>query len=249
MSAAGRSSGPPTPRPPTLQTCGAAAHLFVADVAAAAPELAADDLDHLRRSLRLRPGELVSIADGAGAWRLARWSGRGLVAEGDVNQERAAPPPITVGVPLVKGDRTDWAVQKLTEVGVDRILLLCCRRSVVRWPLERVEGNMERLRRIARAAAMQARRSRLPELVAPAEVQDHAAGAAIAQMGGAPPSLEWPILLVGPEGGWDPEELSLGARLVGLGPGVMRSETAAVVAGALLVALRAGVVANAANNA
>lgn len=223
--------------------------MFVADVAVTEPELTADDLGHLRRSLRLRPGELVSVADGAGAWRLARWSGEGLVAEGEVEQEPAAAPPITVGVALVKGDRTDWAVQKLTEVGVDRILLLRCRRSVVRWPLERVAGNMDRLRRIARAAAMQARRSRLPELVAPAEVQDHAAGAAIAQMDGAPPSLERPSILVGPEGGWDPAELSLGAPLVGLGPGVMRSETAAMVAGALLVALRAGVVANAAKDA
>ena len=53
-----------------------------------------------------------------------------------------------------------------------------------------------------------------------------------------PPALDRPTLLVGPEGGWAPEELDLGAPFVGLGPHVLRTETAAVVAGALLVAVR-----------
>ena len=61
---------------------------------------------------------------------------------------------------------------------------------------------------------------------------------AAATLGGPPPSLRWPTLLIGPEGGWAPEELPSGLPVVGLGPHVLRTETAAIVAGALLVAAR-----------
>jgi hypothetical protein len=65
---------------------------------------------------------------------------------------------------------------------------------------------------------------------------------ALAQLGGQPPNLTHPAVLVGPEGGWAPEELSVGLPTVGLGPTVLRVETAAVAAGVLLCGLRAGVV-------
>jgi 16S rRNA (uracil1498-N3)-methyltransferase len=68
------------------------------------------------------------------------------------------------------------------------------------------------------------------------------AGTALAEVGGKAPSLERPFVLVGPEGGWDGAELACGLPLVGLGPNVLRSETAAVTAGALLCALRVGLV-------
>jgi 16S rRNA U1498 N3-methylase RsmE len=61
-------------------------------------------------------------------------------------------------------------------------------------------------------------------------------------MGGGPPSLERPVVLVGPEGGWDESELASGLPLVTLGPTVLRAETAAMAAGVLLCGLRAGVV-------
>ena len=66
-----------------------------------------------------------------------------------------------------------------------------------------------------------------------------AEGVAAATLGGPPPSLRWPTVLIGPEGGWAPEELPSGLPVVGLGPHVLRTETAAIVAGALLVAARA----------
>ena len=67
---------------------------------------------------------------------------------------------------------------------------------------------------------------------------------ALAVQGGAPLTLATPIVLVGPEGGWSEEELAAvpDARHVGLGPNVLRAETAAMAAGVLLVALRAGLV-------
>jgi 16S rRNA (uracil1498-N3)-methyltransferase len=91
---------------------------------------------------------------------------------------------------------------------------------------------------------MQSRRVWLPVVDGVAEVQAVATepGAALAHPGGRPPSLARPMVLVGPEGGWDEEELAAGLPLVGLGPSVLRTETAAVVAGALLCALRSGTV-------
>jgi RsmE family RNA methyltransferase len=90
---------------------------------------------------------------------------------------------------------------------------------------------------------MQSRRNRLPEVTDPLPFADVAvAGAALAEAGGAAPSLERPFVLVGPEGGWDRTELARRLPLVGLGPNVLRAETAAVAAGVLLCALRAGLV-------
>ncbi|HEX2038310.1 MAG TPA: RsmE family RNA methyltransferase [Acidimicrobiales bacterium] len=213
------------------------AHVFVDDLDA--PAVSDDDRHHLARVLRLRAGETVSVSDGRGGWRLCTWTDDSAPAPvGDVVREPAPHPPVTVAVPLLKGDRTEWTVQKLTEVGVDRIVPFVPGRAVVR------SRNLERLRRVAREAAMQSRRAWLPEVVEPVAFAEAAAlpGAALAEPGGDPPSLERPTVLVGPEGGWTPEERACGLPAVGLGPTVLRAETAAVVAAALLCGLRAGLV-------
>lgn len=215
-----------------------------------APGLSEEDAHHLLRALRLRSGELVTASDGAGSWRPCRLeleAGRvpRLAVEGDVRHEPPARPEITVAVALPKGDRGDWAVQKLTEVGVDRIVPLETRRSVVRWSGERLGRGLDRLGRIARQAAMQSRRVRLPVLGVPLTVAGVVAGhpgaVAAAEPGGAPPDLARPVVLIGPEGGWEEGELPPGMARLGLGPGVLRTETAAVVAGAALSLLRAGI--------
>jgi 16S rRNA (uracil1498-N3)-methyltransferase len=228
----------------------AVAHVFVADLEA--PELDEPDRHHLSHALRLRPGEEVTASDGAGRWRRCRYTtgrpggGRstvGLEPEGPVIYEQPPLPAVGVGFVVTKGSRPEWVVQKLTEVGVDRIVPLSSSRSVVRWDRARAERNVDRLRRVAREAAMQSRRNRLPEVTDPLPFADVAvAGAALAEVGGAAPSLERPFVLVGPEGGWDRTELARGLPQVGLGPNVLRAETAAVAAGVLLCALRAGLV-------
>ena len=218
------------------------AHVFVADLDA--PELDPDDRHHLARVLRLRAGETVSASDGRGGWRPCTWTGDGgLALAGEIERLPRPEPTVTVAFAPVKGDRPEWVVQKLTEVGVDCIVPLSCARSVVRWEGERAVRNVERLRRVAREAAMQSRRVWLPEVadVAPfAEVADRPE-AAVAEPGGEPPSLARPLVLVGPEGGWAPEELAVEAPRVGLGGTVLRAETAAMAAGVLLCALRSGV--------
>ena len=146
---------------------------------------------------------------------------------------------------MVKGERPEWAVQKLTEIGVDRIVPLQTARSVVRWPLGEADRQLDRLRRVAREAAVQSRRLWLP-VVGPvtglAEAVGAESGVALASPGGAPPTLDHPTVLVGPEGGWTDDELAWGAPTVSLGPTVLRTETAAVVAGTLLCALRSATV-------
>jgi 16S rRNA (uracil1498-N3)-methyltransferase len=164
---------------------------------------------------------------------------------------------VTVGFVPVKGDRPEWAVQKLTELGVDRIVVLTSDRSVVRWEGARLASHLLRLERVARAAVMQSRQLWLPSILGGVEVTaalgggvDGATAAgggdsppALADMGGDPPAAGVHTILVGPEGGWsDAERSAAGSRRVSLGPSVLRAETAAVAAGVLLTALRAGLV-------
>ena len=230
---------------------GAAAHVFVDDLAE--PVLAGADRHHLGRVLRVRAGEVVTASDGAGGLLRCAALGPGkqlrLEPAGAVERQPRSDPPLTVGFALTTGEKPEWAVQRLTEVGVDRIVPFVAARSVVRWDAARAARHTERLRAVARAAAMQSRRAWLPELPVPvpfdhllSELGANAVHAALADPGGSPPSLLRPTILVGPEGGFDAAELASCLARVRLGDHVLRAETAAVTAGMLLCALRGGVV-------
>lgn len=229
----------------------AAAQVLVDDLDA--PGLAAGDAHHLGRVLRLRPGAEVCATDGQGGWRSTAYAGGDrLEPSGEVRQEPRPEPMLTVAFAPVKGDRPELVVQKLTEVGVDRIVPLVTARSVVRWDGERAAKQVERLRRVAQEACGQCRRLWLPEVglgtdapVTPAALLGAlgSAGTVVAEPGGGALDRGARTVLVGPEGGWSPEELADaaagGAGRCTLGPHVLRAETAAIVAGALLVTLRA----------
>ncbi|MDP9070739.1 MAG: 16S rRNA (uracil(1498)-N(3))-methyltransferase [Actinomycetota bacterium] len=230
---------------PAAELRASAAHVFVADLEV--PHLEEQDRHHLERVLRLRPGQPVTVADGDGGWRRCAWVGGGRLEPcGGEGREPTPTPSVTVGFALTKGERPEWVVQKLTEAGVDRIVPFVAARSVVRWDADKAERSAGRWQRVAREAAMQSRRTRLPALEPVTTVVEAAArlgpAASLAEPGGAPTSLERPAVLVGPEGGWAVEELGAGLPTVGLGPTVLRADTAAVAAGLLLCALRAGVV-------
>lgn len=230
--------------------------MFVTDVDV--PVLDQRDLHHILRVLRVRPGQHVSVADGTGRWRLcALASGRGddrLGGRGDDHLEPVGPvvsepqphPAFAVAFAPTKGERPAWAVGKLTELGVDRIVPLVAARSVIRWDDKRGERRHDRWTEVARQAAMQSRRVRLPVIDPPMAVAEVAAmagiGAALAVPGGEPPTLDRPTILIGPEGGWSPDEESAVPATVGLGPLVLRTETAAVVVGTIYAALRSGLV-------
>lgn len=218
------------------------AHVFVGDLTA--PLLGDEDAHHLAKALRLRPGEIVSGSDGRGGLATFRWlPPAALEPEGEPQFATAPTPALTVALALTKGDHPEWAVQKLTEVGADRIVVMSSERCVARWPAEGVGRQVERLRKVARQAAMQSRRRWLPEVdgVVPfASVARDYPAAALAVPGAAPLTLSTPTVLIGPEGGWSDEELATVPTHVGLGPNVLRAETAAMATGVLLTALRAG---------
>jgi 16S rRNA (uracil1498-N3)-methyltransferase len=225
------------------------AFVFVEDLATPTPAEA--DQHHLVRVLRLRPGETVVAADGEGAWRpcaVVSAGPAGLVLEptGDVVQDPEPAPPVTVGFALTKGDRPEWVVQKLTELGVDSIVPVAADRSVVRWEGDRADRHHDRLVAVAREASMQSRRPRLPSVARTARLADAVAGLegfALCEGGGSErPTLARSALFVGPEGGWSPAEMALAPACVGLGPTTLRAETATIAAGVLLCALRSATV-------
>lgn len=213
-----------------------AAHVFVDDLET--PILRDDDAHHVLRVLRLRDGEALSVSDGAGRWRTCAVSGSAIEATSAISSVDPPTPVVTVGFALTKGDKPELTVQKLTEIGVDRIVPIQAERSVVRWDDAKARRNVERWRDVARAAAMQSRRVWLPE-VADVVTAGHVRGAAFAHPGGDALTLANPTLLIGPEGGWTDGEIA-GSPCVDLGATTLRAETAAIAAGVLLVAFRDG---------
>ena len=230
-----------------------APHFFVERIEGPTVALSAVDSRHALRSLRLRPGEEVTLSDGAGLLARGRLRGEegGLAVVGveDVRPVPRPSPRLSVALAPPKGDRLAWAVQKLAELGVDEVVLVDSDRSVRAWDPEGEARALDRLRRVAREAAMQARRPFVPELVAGVAFREALEGGVtpvvLMQSGESPLARAIPAgpravrLVVGPEGGFSPQEAdlagSVGAIRATLGEGVLRTETAAVVGAALVL--------------
>ncbi|MGH9051020.1 MAG: RsmE family RNA methyltransferase [Acidimicrobiia bacterium] len=230
----------------------AAAHAFVPRLADEL-DITGDDGHHLARVLRLRASETVTAADGRGAWRAytvaeVGRSGVRMTASGPTAREPELWPRLVVAFALTKGSKPDLVVQKVTELGADGILPVRAQRSVARWSGPRADAATARLRRIAREAAAQCRRSRLPQVAAPTELGSLIGrpGLVVADRLGVtaaelpdPPRDEW-VLVVGPEGGLEAgERAALGpVPTLGVGPFVLRAETAAIAAVAAVAGRR-----------
>ena len=213
-------------------------HVLVLDVDA--PELFDDDRHRLERVLRLRPGDLLTVGDGAGRWRPCRF-GDPIEPVAAAVAVEAPRPEVVVGFAVLKGGRPEHIVQKLTELGVDRIVAFAAERSVVRWDEANAARQVERWRRVAREAVMQCRRLWLPHLEPVRAFGDlDLSGAALAVPGGRALAPGENFVLIGPEGGWTGTELAAATRHVGLGPHVLRAETAAIAAASVLGARRSG---------
>jgi 16S rRNA (uracil1498-N3)-methyltransferase len=253
-------TGPPA-------TARVAAQVFVEDLETLL--LDPEDVHHLASVLRLRDGEVVVACDGAGGWRhcavaaaerqAARRGGDAIALRpiAPVSHAGRDTPGITICFAFTKGDRPEWTVQKLTELGVDTLVPMVTERTVARPAPAAARQRLARLRRVAREAAMQSRRPWLPQVEAITDLATVVGSVSqtppcVATAGGAPPSLAQPFVVVGPEGGFsvrDLEVLGPSHPTIGLGKLTLRSETAAVVAGALLVALRSGLVGEAIRSA
>jgi 16S rRNA (uracil1498-N3)-methyltransferase len=201
----------------------------------------------------VRAGQTITAADGYGRWRVftIATSERGRVelqAVSPLAREPLLLPRLTVACSLTKGEKPELVVQKLTELGADRVLLVEAARSVVRWDDTKAAAAVDRLQRVAREAGAQSRRARVPVVDGPVPVTDLAdlPGLVVAAVDGGdaatlpvPGEGEW-VVAVGPEGGFAPDELTaMGqAPRLALGPFVLRAETAAIAACAALQARR-----------
>lgn len=225
------------------------AHFFVPPDAVEGETAALDvpETHHLTTVLRARPGTEVTVADGSGRVWQGRYDGvhdgHAVIALGASRHEPAPQPSITVVHALPKQRKLDEVIQRLTELGVDRIVPVHSARSQVELNPVKAAKAEARWKAVAQAAAKQSRRSRLPE-IAPVSTWGAAFSAADAgvvcweesQVGmqtalssvGIPATV---VVGIGPEGGLTPEEVhGVPLREASLGPTVLRTETAAVVA-------------------
>jgi 16S rRNA (uracil1498-N3)-methyltransferase len=224
----------------------ASAHTFC-DALTDELRIGGDDAHHLVRVRRLQPGEVVTVADGRGAWRryeVAATLGGALTlaSAAPVCTEPPLRPALTVAFAITKRDKPEQVVRQLTELGVDRIRPSFSARAVPRWDDTRATRALDRYTRVAREAAAQCRRARLPVVDTPAPLAALAGapGLVVADRAGAaaPPETGdgW-TLVVGPEGGLTADELAhLGdPPRLSAGPHVLRADTAAVASAALFV--------------
>ena len=207
--------------------------------------------------LRLAPGERVRVGDGRGAVveaEVLEASGAGLRVRVTARHEVPEPAPELVLVQaLPKGDRGPLAVELATELGVDRIVPWSASRCVARWQEDRAEKGVARWRAVARAAAKQSRRPRVPEVAALASTRevcgllgDADLAVVLHEQARRPmsaltvPNSGTVVVVVGPEGGiTDGEAVAFraaGAELARLGPEVLRTSTAGAAALAALSA-------------
>lgn len=207
-----------------------AAHVVVDDLSA--PVLDESDAHHVFRVLRVGEGDVVSVTDGRGGWRLCRVAGGSIEPVTDVVVEPPRDAPVTIGLAIPKLDRPEWIVQKLTELGVDRIVWLHAERSVVRWDEQRAAKHVAKLERVAIEAVQQCRRVTVPTVEGPVPATSFLPGAVAAEPGGRPDDGRDLTVAIGPEGGWTDRELATAADRVSFGPNVLRVETAALVVAA-----------------
>ena len=214
--------------------------------------LTEDEAHHVFRVLRIREGSEIEVVDGIGGWyRVELTRSDGAAVEGIVRERRLGVGELLfdlqLGVGLIRSrSRLEAAIEKAVELGVRCVTLLDCDNS------GSGSTDVERIRRVARAAMKQSLRSRLPDIKGPVpfkEFLDTARGspgficeadeeaderfASVAAAVNDMTSGEECLVLVGPEGGFSPEEVDLaeqtGFRRVSLGKRRLRTETAAIV--------------------
>ena len=223
--------------------------------------LPAELLHHLRVR-RISEGEVIPIFDGQGQIasatliRLGNKTGELAIAAVKQNTQSEPPYSITLAQGLAGGDKMDWVIEKAVETGASRITPLQCERSVIKLhrssDAERAQKRLIHWRAITQAACEQCERTVLPQVEPIQAIEDYLSKAADDHLKGAlklilctgdhlslaktiaPLATQDVILLIGPEGGFTPEEIALamkaGFQAVSLGKRILRTETAGIVA-------------------
>ena len=216
-------------------------------------------LDHAVKVLRLRAGDPLCLFNGQGgefAAVLTRGAAGGLLAQvGEFSPDRRESPlSVRLVQGISRGERMDYTLQKAVELGVTDIVPVVTERTVLRLAGERAERRLAHWRGVVLAACEQSGRTRVPAVAEPCSLSDYLTGYRAAA--GVGLLLDWtasdaltdlgalagPVsVLIGPEGGLAAAERqaaqAVGYRPVRMGPRILRTETAAVVALAVLQAL------------
>jgi 16S rRNA (uracil1498-N3)-methyltransferase len=217
--------------------------------------LPADQVHHLRHVLRIGNGEEVEIFDGKGNG----YSGKVELSGSRVHicglqrlplQELSL--RLILAAALIKPVKFEWMLQKATELGVDDIVPLNTRLSDRQIPDGKITQRLDRWDRIAKEASKQSRRFTAPTVHAPIQFSEFLAADEYAEcirnlfyekaQERWRPDLDIPakgiVLCIGPEGGWDESEIeqarNAGCKIFGLGPRILRAETASIVTLAIL---------------
>jgi 16S rRNA (uracil1498-N3)-methyltransferase len=202
---------------------------------------------------RIAVGEEISVGNGSGlvvhGTVVSAEHSEFVVEAVSVAQTPASTPAVWLAQALAKGDRDEYAVQQATELGVDGVIPWSAQRSIVKWEGAKLRKGHDRWGAIVREASKQSIRSWVPEV---AELASTAVLCALAketrmlvleptaelQLSALTPDGRDVVLVVGPEGGIAPGELSrlegAGAQLVRLGDTILRTSTAGPAAIALL---------------
>ena len=213
------------------------------------------ELNHLRRVLRLRPGDRVVVFDDAGCEHdgiirsLSQDCGEiEIVRSYQVNNESRL--KITLALGLTKGEKMDWVVEKATELGVHTVVPFFSSYTIPKLNERKMAQRSERWQKIALSAAKQCGRVRIPEIMALTEFRDlleplsrdalrllfweKECQHGLSELKETRATISEVVVMIGPEGGFSAQESALaleqGFKSVRLGPRILRAETAAVAA-------------------
>lgn len=219
-------------------------------------QLTGSEAHHLANVLRAKPGDTLELIDGKGAvWQ-------GLISSIEagtirltrlemMKQHESSATRLILAQSLCKADKLEWILQKAAELGADEIFLLAAERCVVKITQDKLAHKMERWEKIILAAAKQCRRSSLPCLHPPLTCRDFLqqdlaeVKLLLSEHGGMSlksllrkPHISSVIFTIGPEGGWTRQEeeafQKAGFEPTGLGANILRTETAAIAALAII---------------
>jgi 16S rRNA (uracil1498-N3)-methyltransferase len=224
------------------------------DVAKGRASITGDDVNHITRVLRMGPNDRVIVSDGEGTSCIieldlfTETKIEGRIIQTLEDQEPKVKITLVQGLP--KGDKMDLITQKCTEIGIASIVPVDTTRSIVKYDEKKRMKVYERWSRIAKEAAEQAQRGTIPTVVPPMPLRqwlqirepfdlllvpyESETRLSIKHVLRANPAARRICVAIGPEGGWDEQEIQLFAQhngiMVTLGPRILRTETAGLVA-------------------
>lgn len=218
--------------------------------------LSGDQARYINRVLRLRPNDEMTLFDGSGSEyraviRVAGKNTVGAAIEEEISRSTESPLTVTLLQGISRGDRMDYVIQKATELGVNRITPVHTEFSMVKLDEKRAAKRTEHWQKVATSACEQCGRNDLPLLDPPTALRTilgtyrESARPKVIMKPGATATLASidigasdPIVLIGPEGGFSNQEYenaeAAGFGAVGLGPRILRTETATVAVVAAL---------------